>query len=212
MKPVSRDQTAELIGRFAHDTNWGELDHDVLQDDVISLPRDELGRRWTAFMRNGCRLIIKGPSVLFIDRSKPFDSVKFIGRGWTIEEEDERALALAEIDLSNVRFESGLAEGETIINGEEKLKRLKALPDIRLDAKTGQTLYEEPGQPTLRFLHDHFGVSWFELAGTVLRGSFGSRYFLCLHRDDDGSWLWDCGWLGGGRGRGSVSPLFASST
>ncbi len=212
-KIVTRGQALELAGRFGVDTNWDSVDGDKLQTEVISLPRDELGRRFTAFVNNGCRFIIKGPSALVVDRSKPFDPVKFIGRGWEIVEQDERSLALTDIDFSGVRFESGHQEGEDTITGEVKLERLKAMPEIRLDAKIGQALFEEPGQATLRFIHDHFNVSWFELGGTVLRNSDGRRVFLYLYRFGDGSWSWDCDWLDSDRRRvrDDVSPLLASS-
>jgi hypothetical protein len=195
-------------------TDWNSLDAEKLQADVINLPLDELGRRFTAFLRNGCRLSIKGPNALIVDRAKPFDPVAFIGRDWSVVEEDDRSLALTDIDFGKVRFESGLKGGESVIVGEEKLRRLKKMPEIRLDAKSGQTLYEEKGQTTLRSLHEHFGVTWFELAGTILRDSLrdsdGDRYFLYLTRHDDGSWDWGCDRLDDGRRRGDVSPLHAS--
>jgi hypothetical protein len=185
MQAISRDQSHEVIGRFIRLTKWGALDHDALQQNVIGLSEEDFS-------------------------AKPFDPAKFIGSGWGIVEEDQSALALTEIDFSKVRFEHGLKDGESVIDGEEKLKRLKTLGLIRLDAKAGQTLYEEKGQPTLRFLHDVYGITWFELAGTVLRYSSGDRYFLYLYRGDDGSWYWDCSWLDDARNARNVSPLLAS--
>lgn len=151
------------------------------------------------------------PTRLFtIDRSKPFDPVKFIGPGWSIIEEDPRSLSLTDIDVAKVRFESGLQDGERDIDGEEKLRRLKERPEVRLDAKLGQAWYEEESQATLCFLHDHFGVTWFELPGTVLRDPYGLHYFLVLFRYGDGSWVWYFYWLGADRSRSHVSPLLAS--
>lgn len=169
-------------------------------------------RQAKRFVDNGCQFIIKGPGALIIDRAVPFDPAKFIGSGWSIVEQDESALALTTLDFSNVRFESGLKEGEQTIDGEEKLKRLKKLGLIRLDAKGGQTLYEEKGQATLRWLYDTYGITWFELAGTVLRDSRGDRCFLCLSRGGGGSWGWYYDWLGRVRDRAGVSPLLASNT
>jgi len=163
------------------------------------------------FLESGCQFVIKGPGALIIDRTKPFDPAKFIGAGWEIVEEDKSALKLTTIDFSNIRFESGIKEGEQVIDGEEKLKRLKRL-GIRLDAKSGQTLYEEKGQVTLRWLYDTYGITWFELSGTVLRGQVGNRCFLDLNRLGGGSWCWSYRWLGRGRDRGGVSPLLASNT
>lgn len=199
------------MAALATNTDWGSIDFETadLQDRIVRNPK-EAGRLFAAWLQNGCRLFIKGPNALVVDRSRSFDPVKFIGKGWSIVEEDERALVLIEIDFSKVRFESGLREGESTIIGEQKLERIKAMPEIRLDAKIGQALYEEKGQPTLRFIYEYYGVSWFELAGTVLRLSDGSRYFLCLNRDDDGSWNWYYHWLDRGRNRDHVSPLLAS--
>ena len=163
------------------------------------------------FLESNCRFVIKGPSALIVDRTTPFDPVKFIGAGWEIVEEDKNTLKLTTVDFSDVRFESGLKEGEQTIDGEEKLKRLKRL-GIRLDAKCGQTLYEEKGQATLRWLYDTYRITWFELSGTVLRYSDGYRYFLYLRRGDDGSWGWAYLWLDNDRSRDLVSPLLASNT
>lgn len=223
MKSASPEQSRELIARFSTDTNWGAVHHDPLQSDVIQLSRDELGRRFTAFLNNGCQLVIKGPSALVIDRTRLFDPAKFIGKGSSIwrgsadsnglegeEDQDSRSLALTEIDFSKVAFEHFLKEGESSITGEGKLIRMKADPCIRYDAKVGQALFEEKGQATLRWLYDTYGITWFELAGTVLRGSGGGRYFLYLDRDVGGSWNWDYRWLGCGRSAGGVSPVSAS--
>ncbi len=211
MKAVNRDQACELVARFLTTTNWGALDGGMLQEKVIQLSSEELGRRFTRFMANGCQFVIKGPSALLIDRAAPFDPAKFIGAGWSIVGEDQAALGLTTVDFSAVRFESGLKEGEQAITGEEKLKRLKVLSGIRLDAKVGQALYEEKGQTTLRWLYDTFGIAWLELSGTVLRGPAAFRCFLYLYRFDGGSWYWNFHWLGSFRGAKDVSPVSASN-
>ena len=212
VKAVSRDMLAELLSRFSKDTNWSQLDSDQIQREVVQLSTDEFGRRATAWLKNGTRLEVKGSSVLTIDRTKPFDPVKFIGSGWSVvnEESDKRSLALTIVDFSKITFESGLCEGETTITGEEKLKRLKAGKMIHLDAKYGQALLEEKGQATLRFLHDTYGISWMEFAGTVLRSGDGGRCFLYFYRHDDGSWRWSCRWLDYARDTSNVSPLLAT--
>jgi hypothetical protein len=209
MGRISTDQSHQLMATLATNVDWSTVDFDGLQDLIVRRPK-ETGAAFGAWLKNRCQLTIKGPSALVVDRSKPFDPVKFIGSGWSIVEEDTRSHALTEIDFSKVRFESGLNDGESVIDGAEKLKRLLKMPEIRLDAKSGQALYEEKGQATLRFIYDHFNVSWFELAGTVLRDSDGDRYFLCLFRLGDGSWDWSYRWLGRVRFRVHVSPLLAS--
>jgi hypothetical protein len=94
-------------------------------------------------------------AVLSIDRTTPFNPAAFIGNAWTIwrgpadgtgldgdEEQDERSLALTTIDLTTVRIETMLTEGERLITGEERLTRLKEKNHIRLDAKVFQTLWQ----------------------------------------------------------------------
>lgn len=209
MQTTSRKQLGELVSRFATETNWGQLGHDLLQSSVVELPSGEFGRRMTVFLRNGCRFEIKAPSALTIDRSKPFDPVKFIGEGWGIVEEDERALLLDVVDFSKVVFESGLHDGESGITSDVKFARLQQGGKIRLDAKIAQALFEEKGKTTLRFLYDTCGVDWMEFVGTVLRHDGDNLSCLGLCRSSDGSWDWNYFWLSDERGAADVSPLFA---
>lgn len=220
MKALSRQQLAELNGSLNLDTNWSAVDPDKVQAQFIEQSKEERGRQWTAFLNNGGRLVIKGPSVLVIDRSKPFDPTRFLGNDSSIwrgpadgkgleEDQDPRSVALTEVDFSGIAFDHFLKEGEQTITGEEKLVRMKADPRVRYDAGVGVALLDEKGQATLRFLHDTYGITWMEFA-TVLRDSGGDRCFLDLCRGDGGSWDWDCGWLDGGRIRDRVSPVSAS--
>lgn len=65
--------------------------------------------------------------MLYIDRSIPFDPVAFIGKGWSIVEQDERSLALTEVDINKVISERTLRPDEVVIKGEDKLKHLSSL-------------------------------------------------------------------------------------
>ena len=91
---------------------------------------------------------------LIIDRSRLFNPAEFIRSGWTIwkgppqgnglegeEDQDERSLALTEIDLSKVQLERMLQKGEDSVKGETKLARLKVARHVRLDAKVCQTIW-----------------------------------------------------------------------
>lgn len=134
--------------------------------------------------------------VIMINRFKLFNPAKFIGKGWTIEEQDERSLALTEIDLSKVKFETCLQEGETNIQGEEKLKRLKQADHIRLDAHFFLTLWKNKHLIPESWKEKTNGNTTFIFFdGTVLRGPGGRRYVLCLCWRD-GRWDWRCYWLG----------------
>ena len=223
MKSVSRDQSNEIGARVLRNTDWGQLDGDALQKSIIEMSEVEFGRRFALFLKNGASFVTKGPGLLVVDRTKPFDPSKFIGSGWTIwrgpkdgdgltgeEAQDARSLKLVEIDFAKVLFEHGIKKGETVITGEEKLARHIAAKHIRLDAKIGQCLFEEKGQVTLEWLYQTFGITWFELPGTVLRNSNGFRYFLFIYRDGYGWWYWLSFWLDDFRYAKNPSAVLAS--
>ena len=58
MKAVSREQAVALSLRLGANVNWDQVDPKQLQTEVIDLSPAELGRRMTAFLKNGCRLQI----------------------------------------------------------------------------------------------------------------------------------------------------------
>ncbi len=154
---------------------------------------------------------VDGPKILKIDRSKPFDPVKFISiAGWTIEEQDENSLKLEELDLTKVRFETGLNEEESSIQGEEKLRRLKTAGHIRLDANVLRTLWENQTLIPASWkepINGNARLIYFD--GTILRDSGGHRFVLCL-RWNGGEWNWRCCWLDYGWSAGYPSAVLAS--
>ncbi|MFA5889160.1 MAG: hypothetical protein WCW47_02870 [Candidatus Paceibacterota bacterium] len=76
---VSRGQALQISARVGTQVNWDELDGGSLQNEVIELTPEEFGKRFTAFLKNGARLIVSAFRVI-IDRPKSFDSA-FIGTG-----------------------------------------------------------------------------------------------------------------------------------
>jgi hypothetical protein len=124
------------------------------------------------------------PSLIQIDRTAPFDPVSFIGAGWSIVAQDERALVLTELNLNDVTFKTMLHFGEKCIPGEEKLKRLIASGKIRLDARVFQTLWENRSliPESWKSNRDIF------FYGTILRNPYGYLCVphLCLC---DGEWI-----------------------
>lgn len=175
-------------------------------------------------LRGELKFILEVVNIMVtINRAVPFDPA-FIGKGWTIwrgpadgnglegdEQQDARSLALTEVDFTRARFETSLLAGEKIVVGEQRLCRLQKANFICADAKIGQTLYEEPGQKTLRWLYETHRVTWFELPGTILRAPCGFRAFLGLGRGGGGRWDWYCPWLGDARDAGAPALAFASS-
>jgi hypothetical protein len=135
-------------------------------------------------------------SIISIGRGHRFSPTDFFGgRGWKIVEQDERSLALAEIDFSKVLFETMLKEGEATIKGEEKLNRLKASNHVRLDAKVFQTLWNNQHLIPESW-KERVGRSsrYIFFEGTVLQSRHTFRYVLGFYWFD-GQWIWICRWL-----------------
>ncbi len=130
-----------------------------------------------------------------IDRTEPFNLAQFMVQGSSIEEQDERALVITEVDLSKIRLETTLKPGETPVIGEERLKRLKKAGHIRLDAKVFQTLWENQSLIPEKWKEKTNGnTTYIFFDGTVLRSPGGFRYALCLYWGG-GEWRWRYRWL-----------------
>jgi hypothetical protein len=133
-------------------------------------------------------------NILSIDRTKPFNPAEFIGEGLEIAEEDERSLILSEVNLSSIRFEHTLKQGETWVEGEEKLQRLKDAGYVRLDAKIFQTLWENQHLIPEAWKDETNGhMTFIFFDGTVLRRPDRDRVVLYLFWDD-GRWLYRTRW------------------
>lgn len=194
MNKPSTGQVLNAIGILMNNADWGAVNASVLQK-VIDNPRDA-GSQFTAFLKNGGRVIQGVPKVIPIDRTSAFNPVAFLGEGWSIVEEDERSLKLGEVDLTKVNFETMLKERESSVVGEEKLKRLKDAGHIRLDAKVFQTLWENQHLIPASWKEPTNGnTTYVFFDGTILRGSYGRRCVLYLGWGG-GEWGWDDYWLG----------------
>jgi len=209
---TSTSQSHQIMAALATNIDWAKVRFESarLQERVVRDPV-RAAEQFVAFLNNGAQLIIGEPKIIPIDRSQPFDSAAFkgLGGGWTIwrgpkdgdgltgeEEQDSRALAITELDLSKIRFETGLEGKETSVKGETKLARLKKANYVRLDAKVFQTLWENQHLIPLQWKEKTNGnTTYIFFDGTVLRGPYGYRYVLCLYWHDD-AWSWDARWLG----------------
>ncbi len=163
-------------------------------------------------------------TLLPIDRSKPFNPAEFIGAGWSVwrgpangkglegdEDRDLRSATLAELDLNKVQLVTCLKKGESVITGEESIKRLKTDGRVRLDENTFKVFWENREQLPIRFKERANGnIQFIFFDGVVLRGPGGCRYALYLCFRDDGSWRWCYGWLGDDRGVSGPSAVLAS--
>ena len=194
--------------------------------DFMDKLQGEDGRKWfdafKRFLRKENPWNVES-KIITIDRTAPFDLVAFMGKDWSIwkgpkdgdglsgeEEQDNRSLALTEIDLNKVSFKTMLENDEKSVLGEEKLKRLIASGKIRPDAKAFQTLWENKHLvPESWKKKTNGNTTYIFLDGTILRNPGGDRYVLCLCWDD-GRWYWDYRWLGNRFDASSPSLVLAS--
>ncbi|NTW75912.1 MAG: hypothetical protein HGB34_03350 [Candidatus Moranbacteria bacterium] len=211
MGKITADQSQAVMATLVQNVRWSEIDFDEcgLQDGVIR-NAEEAGRQFTLFLKNQCRAIIGEPKMVHVDRTVPFDPVAFLGKGWSIKEQDERSLKRAEFDLTGIRLESMLEKGENRIDGEQRLGRLKVGKYVRLDAAVFLTLWKNQHLIPEQWKEKVNGNTRFIFFdGTVLRNPNGFRYVLYLYWDD-GKWRWNYNWLGDGWGADDLSAVLAS--
>ncbi len=126
--------------------------------------------------------------IIRIDRSTPFNPVALLGAGWSIwrgpwngtgligaEQNNSESLALTEVDLARIVLKPSLEVGGAIVGGEEFLTQLKNAKSLVLDAKVGQTLYENP-----HLIPESWKGTWVNFMGTVLRNDRERRHVMCL--------------------------------
>ncbi|MGA2733746.1 MAG: hypothetical protein ABSG35_14300 [Syntrophobacteraceae bacterium] len=97
--------------------------------------------------------------------------------------------------MQKPRFEHMLKNGEMWIKGEEKFRRLKESPFIRLDARILETLWENKHLIPETWKRKTSGDTTFIFFdGTILQSSSGARFVLYLGWRY-GQWDWRCRWL-----------------
>ncbi len=194
------DQSHQVIATLAVNTDWATIDfaNSGLQDFIVRNPK-EAGRQFTAFLKNGGKIIVGESKIIPINHGRFNPNSLLIGQGWNIwvDETDTRSIALTELDLTKVQHVTMLKDGETYVNGEEKLRRLKESDYIRLDADIFLTLWENQHLiPESWKERVNWNTRYIFFDGTVLRDSVGGRYVLCLFWSR-GRWRWNVSWLMG---------------
>lgn len=135
-----------------------------------------------------------------LDCSSLFNLKEFLGEGWDVVEQDERALALTQVDFTQIQFVTGLKEKETSIKGEEKLRRLKEEQPSLIRHGGNQFLalwqdYQKNGADSvLEGLRKTKGIIYLDFLGLILRGPRGHWCVLFLYWRGD-SWDWHYRWL-----------------
>ncbi len=118
----------ELFDNLHFSGNCEDLLRELVALCLAFVVRDRLdpSQRLIPTYRNSSpqRDTVRGGNILVIDRAKVFDPTKFpgLGRGWSIKEEDERSLALKEVDVSRIQLISTFKEGEEYLSGRDQLK------------------------------------------------------------------------------------------
>lgn len=142
---------------------------------------------------------------------KPFNPAEFLGEGWGVwkgradgdgmtgeEDRDTREDGLSVIDWDQVFLETHLQERESLVNGEEKLKRAISGGNIQLGGKAFLSLWEGYQANRENSVLEKLrlkGVSRIYFFGLRLRDPGGDRYVLSLCFSGSG-WRWDYDWLG----------------
>lgn len=147
------------------------------------------------------QLIFEGEfqSVVKIDRSNPFDFSFFRGspgcaKDHHIIEEDANALSRELIDCAKVELLSTLGQGEEGITGDERIKRLKLLPYLRLDINTLFTLWKNKHLiPESWKAKTNGEITYIYFDGTIVL-SEGVRYVFYLHWAEWDFNKWFYGW------------------
>ena len=209
---ITTDQSHQVMSTLATNVDWKSIDFwaSGLQDLIIRNPK-EVGRQFTAFLKNGGKVIVGEPKVITINRGC-FNPAKFICDGWSIleDETDTRSTALTKLDLTKVQQVTMLKSGENVVNGKERLKRLKKDGHICLDAEVFLTLRQSQlliPESWKEKVNGNTRYIFFD--GTILRRSDGYRFVLCLYWNDV-AWRWLVDWLGNNWDDNDLSAVLAS--
>lgn len=228
MGQITADQSHQVMAVLATNVAWSSIDFEGhgIQEAIIANSRDA-GKQFELFIKNRARLIVGEPKII---QTKPFNPAEFIGKGWTIwkgpadgdgltgeEDFDPRSRALTEIDITWLRFETCLREGESSIKGEEKIRRLKEMPDfIRLGGNAFLGFWEDyqanKENSALEWIYRAHKIRFIDFPDDILRSPGGSHYVLCLYRGGGGEWGWGVGWPDVGWDVGGPSAGLASQS
>ncbi len=134
-----------------------------------------------------CGYKAKREEILKIDRRKHSDLIFSKTPGLQIipGETDVHSMTLSTVDLADIK-EITVLKDEIRITGEEKLKRLKSSPLVRLDADILQTLWENQSlipESWKYKVNGHYKYIFFD--GTMFQASDGERYVMYLYWYDE---------------------------
>jgi hypothetical protein len=158
-------------------------------------------------------------SIIRIDRTKPFDCRSVLhpfefdlydgakSPQWSNYIEDKKSVALREVDVTNIAFETMMEAGEVSITAEERVKRHVAARHLCLDAQVLFALYDDfishkkeghQEESHLEWLRHNKGIHRMVFPGTVIKSPYGGRCIFSLaFVSERYGWDWthDCGWF-----------------
>ncbi|MFH1509404.1 MAG: hypothetical protein ABIE68_04530 [bacterium] len=175
---------------------------------VIEAQGAEIAENTLADLRTRVEAHLRATEPHLLERQL-FNPEQFLGKGWSIIERVGKRES-GNLDAGRIVNKDYL-EGESYINGKERLQRIKAVPeDVQLDEQDFMALWQEKGHKTLKWLYDTKGIKFLSFWGAILRNPDGGRNVLYLCRFGDGSWDWGCSWVD--HDDGSASKILRPSS
>lgn len=125
-------------------------------------------------------------TIITIDRDRLINPATDLDIGWTVSEQDNRSLALTQVDLTQVVLKTCLKKDESYITSKERLQRLKQMKNrIRLDAMVLRALWQSgPAMPEAWKERVNGKIQRIHFDGTVGSNSTGDFFTDCLFWDD----------------------------
>ena len=134
------DQAMAVAGSFMCNVDWASVTQKEARKFIDDPMKGEMG---AAFVKSGRDVFFGRMTKLPIDRTEPYDPATYPSDVWRISEEDERSLALTEIDPNDINLMAPFRfEADEEIDGDVNLRRLKRYGHVRLDAKILQMFWE----------------------------------------------------------------------
>lgn len=155
--------------------------------------------------------------VMLIDRSKQFHPMDLIGGDWTLRRQDEQSLALSQIDPASIRLKDMLEPSEILITGEERIRRLKGMNYVPLDAQVFLAFWKNPHliPPVMKeSTNGKNKLIYFDESELLLRHRHSANaipYTLFMYNMGQG-WEWYVRTTGSMRGTRSPSAVISLSS
>lgn len=174
---IANQDLSKVLGR-ANECMRRLIEAGLTYEDLqVPITDPKMRERLVRYWRNPINALAH--NTLVIDRSKKFDSKTYLSflsdhlndkqkKIYYVKEEDNKSLALTEIDLNGVIFETGLLPEDKMQGVEVCIDRLKASDRILLDAKIFETLWKNKNLIPESWKNELLaGVSSIVFAGTL---------------------------------------------